>query len=81
MSRIPGIPDRNATVARWEELTGLTAHPFPYYEVFAALRFSVIMARVGMQMKHYGILPPEHEMDVHNLASTILARVLEEVAA
>jgi aminoglycoside phosphotransferase (APT) family kinase protein len=81
VSRIPGIPDRDATLARWEALTGLTADPVPYYEVFAAFRFSVIMARIGVQMKHYGILPPEHEMDIHNLASTILARLLEEVAA
>lgn len=81
VSRIAGIPDRDTTVARWEALTGLRAEPFAYYEVFAALRFSVIMVRIVLQMKHYGILPPDHEMDIHNLASMILARLLEEVAA
>jgi len=30
-------------------------------------------------MKHYGILPAEHDMDVHNLASQTLARKLEEL--
>ena len=42
------------------------------------LRFSVNMARIGMQMKHYEVLPPDHTMDVDNLASQTLARALEE---
>jgi hypothetical protein len=38
------------------------------------------MARVGMQMKHYGILPEDHDWDRDNLASLTLTRKLDEVA-
>ena len=40
----------------------------------------LMMARVGMQMKHYGILPEDHDWDRDNLASLTLTRKLEEVA-
>lgn len=79
--RIPGLPDRDATRARWEARTGLSAEPFPFYEVFAAFRFAVIMARIALQLKHYEVIPQDHEMDVDNLASATLARLLGEVGA
>jgi len=78
--RLPGFPDRQATIARWEELVGRPAHYFGYYEIFALYRFAIIMARVGLQMKHYKILPPDHDMDENNLAAVTLGRALEEVA-
>jgi aminoglycoside phosphotransferase (APT) family kinase protein len=77
VERLAGIPERTATIARWEELTGREARHFAYWEVLALLRFSVQMARSGRQMKYYEILPPDHEMDVHNLASHTLERALE----
>ncbi len=80
VERSAGFPDRDATVARWQELTGWEARDLDYYEVLALLRFSINMARVGMQMKHYGILPEDHEMDRDNLGSLTLSRKLDEVA-
>jgi len=79
--RLPGLPDRKATVARWEERVGRPAEHFDYYEVFAAWRFAVIMARVFLQMKHYEVLPAEVDVDVVNLSTPILERVLAEVGA
>jgi aminoglycoside phosphotransferase (APT) family kinase protein len=76
VERLAGLPDRPATIARWESLVGREARHFAYWEVLALLRFSVQMARIGMQMKHYEILPPDHTMDVDNLASQTLARAL-----
>jgi aminoglycoside phosphotransferase (APT) family kinase protein len=78
VERLAGIPDRAATIARWEALTGREARHVAYWQVLVLLRFSVQMARIGMQMKHYEILPPDHGMDVDNLASQTLARALEE---
>ena len=43
------------------------------------MKFAAIMARLGRQVKHYGILPQDHDMDVNNLASLTLARKLEEL--
>lgn len=78
--RLAGFPSPQATVERWCERTGRSAEHLGYYEVLALTRFAVIMARIGLQMKHYGILPEDAEMDVDNLASQTLARVLEEQA-
>jgi aminoglycoside phosphotransferase (APT) family kinase protein len=74
--RLAGIPGRAATIDRWQAQTGRDACHFTYWEVLALLRFSVQMARIGLQMKHYEILPPDHTMDVDNLASQTLARAL-----
>ncbi len=76
--RSDGFPTRSETVARWQDAVGRKAEHLEYYEIFAAFRFSVIMARLAGQMKHYGILPPDHEMDVSNLGSLVLDRLLEE---
>jgi len=81
LPRLAGIPDRDATVAAWEERSGREALHLDYYEVLGLMKFSVIMARLGLQMKHYEVLPPDHEMDVHNLASLTLQRKLDEVGA
>jgi len=78
IERLAGIPDRAATIARWEALTGREARYVDYWQVLVLMRFSVNMARIGMQMKHFEVLPPDHRMDVDNLASQTLARALEE---
>lgn len=81
LPRLPGLPDRKATIRRWEERVGRPAEHFDYYEVFAAWRFAVIMARVFLQMKHYEVLPADAQVDVVNLSSPILETVLAEVGA
>jgi aminoglycoside phosphotransferase (APT) family kinase protein len=81
LPRLTGLPDRKATVARWEEKVGRPAEHFAYYEAFAAWRFAVIMARVFLQMKHYEVLPADAEVDVVNLSTPILETVLAEVGA
>jgi aminoglycoside phosphotransferase (APT) family kinase protein len=75
--RLAGFPSREATCARWEELVGWPAEHVEYYELLSLAQFSIIMARIGLQLKHYGLLPPEHDMDVDNLASQMLRRELE----
>jgi len=80
VDRLPGLPDRNATIQRWQAQTGRTAANLRYYEVFAAFRFSAIMARIGVQMKYYEVLPADHEWESNNLACLTLARILDEQA-
>lgn len=75
--RLAGLPDRDATVARWREATGLEAGSLVFYEILALTKFAMIMARIGLQMKHYGILPPDAEMDASNLATAVLTPSLE----
>ncbi len=79
LPRLAGLPGRDETLAHWRDRTGRSLDGIDYYEVFALLKFAAIMARLGRQMKHYEILPQDHDMDVHNLASVTLARKLEEL--
>jgi aminoglycoside phosphotransferase (APT) family kinase protein len=79
IERLAGFPDRQATIARWEQRVGRTARHFGYYEVLALYKFTAIMVRVILQMKHYEVMPSDIDMDENNLASVTLQRVLDEV--
>jgi aminoglycoside phosphotransferase (APT) family kinase protein len=79
VDRLPGLPDRQATIARWEESVGRAARHFAYYEVLALYKFAAIMSRVIQQMKHYEVFPADSDMDVNNLATGPLATSLDAV--
>lgn len=81
LARLPGLPEAAESIARWESRVGRAADHYAYYEVFAAWRFAVIMARVFLQMKHYGVLPGDAPVDVVNLSTPGLEAVLSEVGA
>lgn len=75
--RLPGFPDRAATVARYEQRTGHRCRNLDYYERLAAFKFSVIMIRLAQQMMEYGVLPPDSAFEVDNIPSRLLARMLD----
>jgi aminoglycoside phosphotransferase (APT) family kinase protein len=77
VSRLPGFPGREETVAHYEAWSGHRPRHLDYYERFAAMRFSVIMARLSRQMQHYGLLPPDSDFGVTNPCSRLLARLLD----
>ena len=81
VERSAGFPGYDETVSRWENLTGFAAADLPYYEVLALFRFSIHIGRIGLQMKHKGIVPEDNTFDVDNLASQTLAKRLREVGA
>ena len=71
----PGFPSTRRTVAHWAAATGRSAAAFAYYELFAGLRFTVIMLRMGKLLADMGLVPPEFAYD--NLISQALERLLE----
>ena len=79
LERLPGVPGKEETIARWEQSTGRKAANFDYYTVLALTRFSMNMARVGQYMKKIEILDEENEFDYENLASITLRRALSEL--
>ena len=81
VERLAGMPDRDTTIARWEERVGRPVEHWAYYECFALFRFSAIMARVMLQLKYYEKLPRDVMADRDNLASLVLERVLVERGA
>jgi aminoglycoside phosphotransferase (APT) family kinase protein len=72
----PGFPDRDAFIARYEELTGHRVKHIDFYEAFAALRLSILMLRAGQLMIAGGALPPDNPMPFSNPASQLLAKLL-----
>jgi aminoglycoside phosphotransferase (APT) family kinase protein len=78
LERLPGLPDKAASIARWEQNLARRASDYEYYEIFAAWRFAVIMARVFLQMKHYELVPEEVSVDVENLSTPVLQTLLDE---
>ncbi len=76
--RLAGFPSKEETIARYEAHSGLTLDHFDFYEVFAGFRFSVIMARLAVIFKDWGLLPPEDGMGQDNAVTRLTARVLEE---
>ena len=76
-ARLPGFPERQETVARWEAAALRTARDLAFWEAFAGFRFAAILARVAEQMIQLGVLPADSTFAVDNTASRLLARVLD----
>ena len=74
-TRLPGFPPRDDTARRWGAATGRSADALPYYELFAGLRFTVIMLRMGRLLADMGLVPPGFARD--NLISRALADLLD----
>jgi aminoglycoside phosphotransferase (APT) family kinase protein len=72
----PGFPDREATIARYEELIGHTMEHVEFYEAFAGLRLAIIMHRAANLMIGAGLLPPDAPMKLNNPCSKLLAELL-----
>ncbi|WP_367065190.1 phosphotransferase family protein [Oryzisolibacter sp. LB2S] len=75
--RLAGLPTREETVAHWERASGFSARHLPYYEVFAAWRFSILMTRIGRIFTERGWVPPEAEMDLRNGGSRLVELLAE----
>jgi aminoglycoside phosphotransferase (APT) family kinase protein len=76
LPRLPGFPSYQATVARYEELTGRKTRWQKFYSVFAGFRFAVIMSRIAQQMVHYGVMPADSPFETNNTVTQLLAKDL-----
>jgi aminoglycoside phosphotransferase (APT) family kinase protein len=54
VARLPGLPGRDETVRRYEQLTGRKVEQLFYHEVMAGLRFGVIMVSLYRQLRQLG---------------------------
>ncbi len=75
--RLAGFPTAAETVRHYERLLGRPMRDLGYYEVFAALRFAVIMARLGRLFIEFGLLPEDSDFPTTNTAARLLGLVLE----
>ncbi|MDG2047185.1 MAG: phosphotransferase family protein [Halioglobus sp.] len=46
MPRLEGLPTYEQTIAQWEQASGFSAQDYDYYQIFAGMRFGLIMSRI-----------------------------------
>jgi aminoglycoside phosphotransferase (APT) family kinase protein len=71
-----GFPTAEQTVARYEELSGQRLQDLHYYEVFAALRLSIMLVRAASLLIDAGVLPADAPLGRVNPASKLLAELI-----
>jgi aminoglycoside phosphotransferase (APT) family kinase protein len=72
--RLPGLPETQASVDRYERATGFEVKNFFYHDVFATWRFAVIMHRADAILKTTGY--HQEGVDVHSKLENRLRRLL-----
>jgi aminoglycoside phosphotransferase (APT) family kinase protein len=77
MPRLVGFPAKEAMIARFEAKSGRSAAAFDYYELFAGFRFCVIMARLAVIFKDWGLIPADNDMGQNNAPARLTADMLE----
>ncbi|MEH6550226.1 MAG: phosphotransferase family protein [Pseudomonadales bacterium] len=68
--RLEGLPSYEDTLAHWEKASGFSGEHYDYYEVFAGMRYTLILSRL---MLHMGI----EEMIIDHHAAPLLASMLD----
>lgn len=76
--RLPGFPDRAASIARWEMASGCSAEHLEWYELLGAARYAAIMTRVMKLLDASGVFPGGAEMAYDQTGSQLLERILAE---
>lgn len=76
--RLPGLPGRDASVARWEREAGRSAEHLPWYELLGGVRYALIMTRVMQLLDSSGILPGATGMARDHTGTKLLERLLDE---
>lgn len=76
--RLAGLPDRAASIARWEAAAGRSAEHLGWYELLGAARYASILTRVMELLDSSGLLPGAAEMAFDHTGSALLERLLDE---
>ncbi len=72
--RTEGFPDRPATIARFEELTGRPVRDLEWYETLAMVRSTAIMTRISVLRQDAGH-PPMAPLEDNPILNLLLARL------
>jgi aminoglycoside phosphotransferase (APT) family kinase protein len=71
---LDGLPDRDGTIAQYEQLSGRTVHDVWWYEILASIRSTAILARIGYLHEAAG-LPSPLPLDDNPLLDLLAARI------
>jgi aminoglycoside phosphotransferase (APT) family kinase protein len=75
--RPAGFGSHEETIGRYADLLGRPMQDIFYYEVFSGFRFAVVMLRLSDLLMGSNILPEESDMATNNLATQLLATMLD----
>jgi len=76
--RLPGLPERPESIARWEAASGHSAAHLEWYELLGATRYASIMVRVMKLLDSTGVLPGAAETAFEQTGTRLLAEMLDE---
>ncbi len=79
--RLAGFPSAEETVARYEERSGIALRHLDYYTVYSAFRFCVIMAKILLIMKDWGLVEPDSPVVRDNNVTRLTEGLLAEHGA
>ncbi len=73
---LPGMLDRDETIAVWQELMGRPATNVDFYQTLAGFQFGLVMVRIAQTLVQQTGDPAMGAMAVHNPVNAITARRL-----
>jgi aminoglycoside phosphotransferase (APT) family kinase protein len=76
LTRLDGVPDRKATLARYEELSGTTVPDVDYYEVLAGLVFALINSKLAALLIAGGQVGEDVASEFVTRVTTMTAKLL-----
>ena len=75
--RLPGLPSRAESVARWEDASGYSAEHLDWYELLGAARYASIMVRVMKLLDSSGVFPGAAEGAFDQSGTRLLGEMLD----
>lgn len=76
--RLPGLPSRQESVARWVAASGHSAEHLEWYELLGAARYASVMVRVMKLLDSSGVFPGAAEGAFDQTGTRLLAELLDE---
>jgi aminoglycoside phosphotransferase (APT) family kinase protein len=76
--RLPGLPGRAESIARWEAASGHSARHLAWYELLGAARYASIMVRVMKLLDSSGVFPGAADGAFDQTGTRLLALMLDE---
>jgi aminoglycoside phosphotransferase (APT) family kinase protein len=80
VDRLPGLPPRSESIARWEAASDHSAEHLEWYELLGAARYASIMVRVMHLLDSTGVFPGAADTAFDNSGTALLEAILEERA-
>jgi len=76
--RLPGLPPREESIARWEAASGHPATHLEWYELLGAARYASIMVRVMKLLDSSGVFPGAADNAFDQTGTRLLEQMLDQ---